>query len=114
MNDSARKIDPSALFTGLVLIGIGAAFLLGDFGGMVRQWWPMFIVLLGVSRLLQRRTLWSGLWLLALGLWLQAVRLHLFDMTFRNAWPLLLIFIGAGIALRAVFDVAEKEERRES
>ena len=105
MTETQRRIDPNALVSGLVLIGIGVAFLVGDFGRIVHNWWPMFIVLVGVSRLFGRRSLWSGLWLIAIGAWLQAVRLHLFDLSFRNSWPLLLIVIGAGIALRAFFEV---------
>ena len=117
MSDSTRRIDSSALFTGLLLVGVGVLFLLdrfhfAHFGDLMRTWWPMVIVLVGVSRLLHRRSVWSGLWLIAIGTWLQLVRLHLFEMTFRNSWPLLLIIIGAGIALKAVFDVSA-EERHE-
>ena len=43
--------------------------------------------------------------LISIGAWLQMVHLHLFGMRYGNAWPLLLIAVGAGIALRAVFDV---------
>jgi hypothetical protein len=106
MNEAVRrKIDPDSLFTGLVLIAAGIAFLTGDFGHVIRDWWPMLIVLVGVPKLFRLRTLWAGLWLISIGTWLQFVRLHLFDLTYRNSWPLLLIVIGAGIALKAVFDV---------
>ena len=111
---SNRRIDPGALLTGLVLIDAGVAFLVGDFGDIVHHWWPMFIVLLGVSRLFRRRSIWSGFWLIAVGGWLQAVRLHWFDLTFRNSWPLLLIVLGAGIALRAFFDVVPGGEHRDA
>ena len=112
MNAAIRKLDPGALTTGLILIAVGVTFLIGDFGDMVRMWWPMILVLVGIPRLLNARTLWSGLWLIAIGTWLQLVRLHLFGLSYRSSWPLLLIFIGAGVALRALFDVG-REERRE-
>ena len=108
--EQTRRIDPNALFTGLVLVALGIAFLLGDFGGLVHHWWPMFVVLLGVPKLLNRRTVWAGLWLVSLGAWLQIVHLHLFGLSFGNGWPLLLIVVGAGIALRAMFDVVPKED----
>ena len=104
-----RKIDPDSLFTGLVLVAAGIAFLTGDFGHVIRHWWPMLVVLVGIPKLFRRRVFWSGLWLIAVGAWLQLVQLHVFGMSYRNSWPLLLIFIGGGIALRAVFDVAGGE-----
>ncbi len=108
------KIDSSALFTGLLLIGVGTLFLLdrlrvADFGDLMRTWWAMIIVLLGVPRLFHRRSVWSGLWLIGVGAWLQIARLHLYGLTFRNSWPLLLIIVGAGIALKAIFDVMPGE-----
>jgi hypothetical protein len=100
-----RRIDPDSLFTGLVLVAVGVAFLTGDFGHIVRNFWPMILVLLGVPKLFHRRTIWAGLWLISIGVWLQMVHLHLFGMRYGNAWPLLLIAVGVGIALRALFDV---------
>lgn len=109
-----RRVDSGALVTGLVLITAGVAFLVGDFGEIVHDWWPMLLVLVGLSRLFRRRSMWSGLWLMTIGGWLQAVRLRLFDLTFRNSWPLLLIILGAGIALRAFFDAIPDGERRDA
>jgi len=93
MNDRMQKMDPGALCTGLVLIAVGVAFLIGDFGDIVHSWWPMFIVLVGLSRIFRQRTMWSGLWLIAVGAWLQAVRLRLFDLrhvpsSSKWLWPL--------------------------
>jgi hypothetical protein len=113
MNDTARKIDVSTVVTGLLLIVVGGILLFADFHDVVRVWWPMVLVAIGVPRLFRRDTLWSGLWLVAIGAWFQAVRLHLFDLTFRNSWPLLLIIFGAGIALRAVFDAMASTEVKE-
>ena len=106
MNEAVRRrIDPDSLFTGLVLVAAGVAFLTGDFGNVIRNWWPMLLVLVGIPKLFHRRTLWVGFWLISVGAWLQLVRLHLFGLRYGNAWPLLLIVVGAGIALGAVFDV---------
>ena len=100
-----RKLDPDALFTGLVLIAAGIAFLTGDFGAVIRHWWPMIIVLVGVPKMFHLRTMWQGIWLITIGVWLQLVQLHQFGLTYSNSWPLLLILVGAMIALRALFDV---------
>ena len=103
------------LVTGLILIGIGTISLLdrfdiADFGDIISMWWPMIIVLVGVRKLFQPRTMWAGLWLVAIGTWLQFVRFHVFGMTFRTSWPFLLIALGAGITLRALFDAAPDRE----
>jgi len=115
------KSERASLTHGLLLIAIGTVFLLdefrvADFHDTFHYYWPMTLVLFGVADLFQRRSVWRGLWLIAVGAWLQATVLHLFGLTFRNSWPLLLIVLGAGMTLRAFFDtvLAEpKEERRE-
>lgn len=109
MNDIKRKIDSRALFNGVMLIAVGALFLLDslhirDFGDLLRMYWPLIVILFGVSHLLRRESVWTGVWLICTGAWLQIAHLHLFGMTYRNSWPLLLIVLGAGITLRAVFD----------
>ena len=107
MNDAVRRrVDPDSLFTGLVLVAVGVAFLSGNFGGIVGHWWPMIVVLVGIPKLLRRRTVWQGLWIISIGVWLQLVQFHLFGLTFGNSWPLMLIVIGGVIALRALVDAA--------
>src|SRR5438309_1587420 len=101
-----KKIETGPLLNGLFLIGIGTLFLLdrfrvANFGDLLRSYWPMFIVLFGVSNLTHRRSVWSGLWLIAVGIWLQIAHLHLFGLTFRTSWPIMLILLGVGITLRA-------------
>jgi hypothetical protein len=115
------QVQRSLLTHGLLLIAIGVVFLLDqfrvtDFHETFRHYWPMILVLFGMVDLFQRKSVWRGLWMIAVGVWLQATVLHLFGLTFRNSWPLLLIVLGAGMTLRAFLDtvLAEpKEEPRE-
>ncbi|HYI13206.1 MAG TPA: DUF5668 domain-containing protein [Thermoanaerobaculia bacterium] len=108
-----------ALVAGVILIGIGTVMLLDrvthlDIGDVVRNYWPSFIILLGIPNLFERKTVWNGLWMIVIGAWLQAVTLHLYGLTYRNSWPLLLIVHGGGLILRALFEaVSPKEERHE-
>ncbi|PYQ49648.1 MAG: hypothetical protein DMF59_13060 [Acidobacteria bacterium] len=110
-----RKIDKGALLNGLMLIAIGLLFLLDrlhieDFGDLIRLYWPCIIILFGISHILRRESLWSGLWLVTVGVWLQIVHLHLFGLNFRNSWPLFLIALGSVLTLRAVL-ATPKENR---
>ena len=115
MNDDVRKrIDSSALTTGILLIGIGVMFLLdrlgfADFDRVVQNWWPMIIVALGVRKLGGRRP-WGGLWMIAIGTWLELAHLHVFGLTFNSSWPLLLIFLGGGMILRTVIGSSRRRE----
>jgi len=115
-----RKVDNGSLVAGFILIALGTVFLLdrlniAEFGDVFRRYWPMILVLIGLPKLFRRERLWSGLWLITLGVWLQMARLQLFGLTFRTSWPLLLIALGGGITLRALMEAAapKEEERRE-
>lgn len=120
MNEIAKKrIDTGALTTGIVLITFGVLFLLSkldvaDFDQLVRRHWPLIIIVVGVTKLFSRETVWSGLWLIVVGSWLQIAHLRLFGLTYGSSWPLLLIALGAGIVLRAFLDsLSRREENHE-
>ncbi len=119
MNEQRRPIDTDTLFWGILLIGMGTLFLLerlhiGDVHHVIRNYWPLFLVAIGVSKLFKPERAWSGLWLIAVGAWLQAVTLHLYDLTYESSWPLLLIILGGGMVLRAVFECTRRHRRQES
>ncbi|HUP47477.1 MAG TPA: DUF5668 domain-containing protein, partial [Thermoanaerobaculia bacterium] len=91
------------------MIALGVLFLLSrlevaDFGQLVRRYWPMIVVLVGLPKLAARDTVWSGLWLITVGIWLQMAHLKIFDLTYGSSWPLLLIALGAGMIVRAVVE----------
>lgn len=124
MNDKRRHIDTDGVFWGLLLIAGGVALLLQRFGivdlsWVMRTFWPLIIVLIGMSKLLHHRSIWSGLWMIAVGAWLQAVTLHLYDLTYGSSWPLLLVVLGAGMIGRTIIeslrrrDALEGENRHE-
>ena len=104
------KINGGSLFTGVVMILMGVVFMLAEFdvvefGDIMSLYWPMIIVFLGASKLFDRSTVWSGLWLLAMGIWMQAARLQAFGLTFGSSWPLLMIVFGAGVIVRAIMEM---------
>ena len=107
MNELQKRTDLPALVAGSLLIAFGVLFLLGevgaaDVGPLFRTYWPLIIVAVGLPKLFRPSTLWGGLWLMAIGAWLQAIQLHWHDLTYRNSWPLLLIVFGAGVILRTI------------
>jgi hypothetical protein len=110
-----RKIDTAAMGAGLVLVTIGSLMLVErysvlEFGDLVRRFWPLALILIGIPKLIRRATVWNGLWLITVGTWLQLIQFRFLGMTYRNSWPLLLIAIGAGMIVRAMLDVALPEE----
>ena len=112
-----RKIDTGALGAGLVLITIGTLMLVDrysilEFGDLVRRFWPLVLIVLGLPKLFRRATLWNGLWLITIGTWLQLIQFEFLGMTYRNSWPLLLIALGGGMIARVMVDVALPEEER--
>jgi hypothetical protein len=115
MNDDLRKkIDSSGLTTGVILIAIGVMFFLdrlgfADFNHIVHYWWPLIVVALGVRKLGGRNP-WGGLWMIAIGTWLELATLHIFGLTFSSSWPLLLIVLGAGMVVRAVVEASRRRE----
>jgi hypothetical protein len=109
MNDTRKHIDHDGLFWGLLLMAAGAALLLQQLGitdlsSIFRNYWPLFPILIGVSKLFHRRSLWGGLTMIAIGAWLQAVTLHFHGITYESSWPLLLLILGASMIVRAVVD----------
>ena len=112
-----RDINGGALFTGIVLIIMGVVFMLEQFdvvgfGEIMSLYWPMIIVFLGASKLFNRATVWSGLWLISIGAWMQSARLNLFGMTFSSSWPLLMILFGAGVIARAIVEMRRPREEK--
>src|SRR5438552_1612508 len=78
MNRDRRRIEAGGIFWGVLLIAGGTALLLQRFGvvdvwWIARTYWPLLIVLVGLSKLVHRHSIWSGLWMTAVGSWLQAV-----------------------------------------
>ena len=107
----------SSLFWGMALIGLGVLFLLQRLGivehHLLHRFWPLLIVMAGISNLFCARTVWRGVWVIAAGCWLQAIALGVFGLTFSNSWPLLLIAAGASMVLRTFFDVGSRRRREQ-
>lgn len=92
---------------GLLLIGLGGAFLLDQFGLVdideLWRYWPLILVVLGINKMIgypSAAEFTAGLWLTFIGVWLFANFEHMFGLTFNNSWPYLLIAWGVTLVLK--------------
>ena len=98
---------------GLVLLTIGAMFLLRqlgivsfdfDIGYLFATFWPLILIAVGVQGLTQRGGAWWGVFLLGLGAFFQIRNLGLIDLSLgdviRYGWPVALIWWGLSMIFR--------------
>lgn len=113
MNEQSKR---GGLLGGIILIAFGCMFLLDrfvvfDFGHLMGSYWPMILVVVGAFKLSETGNFWSGLWMVALGAWMQVSHLRMFGLSWKTSWPLLLIILGAGLILRSIVESAAPKEQ---
>jgi hypothetical protein len=108
MDDRIRRHDLSRLLLGLMVCALGVVFTLDHLGwwdaGHIGSYWPLFLVVFGLSRLLQApggRGRGFGLVLVVVGIWWTLYNLEIVDYSVWQLWPVLLIIAGAGMVLEA-------------
>ena len=94
----------SRLIAGGLLLLVGLLFALQNLGmvyaGHLRNYWPLFLVWIGLCRMLgpgRTRHFASGFVFFLLGAFLQLVELDLIWVPMRHLWPILLIVVGFGL-----------------
>lgn len=101
------KTSLSQLTTGLVVLGLGVGLLLDslgfiNFGGILSEWWPLFVILLGLVTFMnnpKRFILPAGILLIGVLLQLRTLDIISFDVA-ALVWPAIMIFAG----LSLIFD----------
>ena len=96
------------IFSGLVIIAIGVIFLLVnmdklDFGDFISTYWPMILIVIGISHLLTSgfRNAGVGLFLIAIGAFFQLNNLGVLGgRVWTYFWPLLIIAAGLWIIFK--------------
>ena len=90
---------------GVFLIALGVWFLfehLVPWGlAGLGEWWPLILVVIGITHLVERRV-GSALTMILLGVWFLAVTSGWWGLTWRNSWPLVLVAVGMGIVVKAL------------
>jgi hypothetical protein len=94
---------------GLVLMGLGAMFVLDSMGrfdaGRIWDWWPLALVGIGATNLIAPRgdgDLAWGVAFFAGGAYFLAREFDWIDWRFRQVWPFLLVLAGVALVLRAL------------
>lgn len=118
MNDACGGTRWSTLAGGIVLIAVGAVFLmdtleLADFGNLLRDGWPLIPVVIGIPMLFDRERRGGGITLIAVGAWMFVSNRGMFGLDWSSSWPVVLILVGGGMILNALIDAVVPRERRE-
>lgn len=100
------------LWPGLILVCLGGGLLLREFGYLPAQvrvidFWPLFVVIMGVSGLLRARGFFGVLFslaFLAMGSLLLLGNLGLIAFHAARLWPLLLVLLGLAFVLGGARD----------
>jgi len=108
MSDHRHHYDGGRIFWGLILVLIGGLFLLDrfgmhDFGYYIGRYWPVIIMLVGVSILISsgfRRPL-TGLIIVGVGIIFQLQEMDLLEHdVWQYVWPGIIILIGLSLLVR--------------
>jgi predicted membrane protein len=107
----APKFSPrltGRLVAGLMILGLGVVFLLDNFeiidAGRVFDWWPLLLIGVGISHLLQRepgRRGW-GMVLVAVGGFFLLRNFHIVHWRWHQVWPFLFVLLGASLVWRSL------------
>ena len=101
----------TAAVFGVILIGLGALFVLQNMGmvyaGEIGSWWPIVLVGFGVSSLIAPKDAGdaaAGAAMTGLGGFFLLRKFDVIDWSLRDAWPVFLIFAGVALIGRALAD----------
>ena len=103
-----HKRATAAVF-GVILIGLGAMFLLQNFGvvdaGTPADWWPLIIIGFGVSSLIAPKDAGdasAGLVGVAVGAFFLLRNFDVIDWRLRDVWPAFLVLAGISLIGRSI------------
>lgn len=118
MSETKPHDKSDQIFWGLLFVAAGTVLLLqrlgiSDFSWTMRRFWPVIVIVIGASKLFHRGTVWAGLWLMSVGVWLQMVTLHIYGFTYQSSWPLLLVILGGGMIVRTIASAMQRRDAEE-
>jgi predicted membrane protein len=116
----ARYHSPGKhLATGIILLGIGVIFLLGNMGYLdVREYfafWPVILIVFGVVRMIEGRSDYahsSGMFWVVIGLLFLLGSIGVIRIAIHDLWPILLIGLGILMLWRSLLVSRERARLR--
>jgi Domain of unknown function (DUF5668) len=113
MDLEARKRHKrvTAAVFGVILIGLGALYLLQNFGivyaGDIGSWWPLVLIGFGVASLIAPKDAGDsagGAVITGIGTFFLLRKLDVITWRFHDAWPVFLVIAGVALVLRSLGD----------
>ncbi len=123
-NDEPQEAHKGRVFAGLIIIAAGVMLLAERIGisgiHLSGRYWPLLLMAFGFVRLFdpptrrngRRRSRWTGMWFIYLGLWGFVSEFHLLGLDYNSSWPLLIVGAGIGMVWRSFEDTGNRQCRQ--
>ena len=107
MENEQRTVDLKQLYGGLVVLAVGIIFILHNLEmvhiGSIWRYWPVALIAVGFGKILDPKSERGvGLVEIFAGLTFLAINFRIFGLTYRNAWPLGIVFVGLSIVVKSL------------
>lgn len=106
MSSRWERLDTRRIALGLGLATLGVVMLIGQFhAGDFWKLWPLWLGFVGIGKLMEhpsRADYADGVLMLALCALFLGVNYHWLGLTWRNSWPLFIVFAGLSMVLGSV------------
>jgi Domain of unknown function (DUF5668) len=124
INDEPQGAHKGRVVAGLIIIAAGVALLADRIGisgiHLSGRYWPLLLMAFGFMRLIdplmrpngRRRSRWTGVWFIYLGLWGFVSEFHVLGLAYTTSWPLLIVGAGIGMIWRALEDPGNRQCRQ--
>jgi hypothetical protein len=123
-NDEPQEAHKGRVIAGLIIIAAGVMLLADRIGisgiHLSGRYWPLLLMAFGFVRLFdspirrngRRRSRWTGVWFIYLGLWGLVSEFHVLGLDYNSSWPLLIVGAGFGMVWRAFEDTGSRQCRQ--